>query len=322
MQPTVKLLPGLVMHADWGSSPSKRWMTIAKLQGSAYVVEVPEPVGELSTLIRRLLARTGGTKVIVGFDFPIGLPVAYAQEAGIGSFLKALAQFGNGVWARFYDVAEKVEDISIYRPFYPLRPGGTEHAHLLRGLGIDTIDRLRRKCERSQPGRQAACPLFWTLGANQVGRAAIIGWRDVLAPAARNNRLDIAFWPFQGELPQLIEDHACVVVETYPAEACLHVELTSPGRGWKKGRQKDRTDQAATLLEWVGKRPVRLVSTAEMSLRDGFGSSADGEDRFDSFVGLVSMLEVLLGIRRDGAPKNRVIQELEGWILGQEDDDG
>jgi hypothetical protein len=136
-----------------------------------------------------------------------------------------------------------------------------------------------------------------------------------------NNR-DVAFWPFQGELSQLIEDHACVVVETYPAEACLHVGLTSAGRGWKKGRQKDRANQAVTLLEWADKRPVRLVRTAEMQLRDGFGPSPDGEDRFDSFVGLFSMLEVLLGKRLDGAPKNTVTQETEGWILGQRDDPG
>ena len=318
MRQNAKTLPGLVVHADWGSAPGKRWMTVAELQGPRYTVDVPESVGELSTFFRRLLERAGGARVVVGFDFPIGLPVAYAQRAGIGSFLEALPQFGSGVWARFYDVAEKAEDISIYRPFYPLRPGSTEHAHLLRGVGVDSIDRLRRRCERSRPDRKAASPLFWTLGANQVGRAAIIGWRDVLAPAARNNEPDVAFWPFQGELPQLIEDHACVVAETYPAEACLHLGLTPPGRGWKKGRQKDRAHHASTLLEWVGRRSIWLSPTAEMLLRDGFGPSADGEDRFDSFVGLASMLEVLLGKRPDGAPKDMMVQRIEGWILGQD----
>jgi hypothetical protein len=317
MQPTSKILPRLVVHADWGSTPNKRWMTVARHDGSGYVVDSPEPVGELSTLISRLLVRAGRTKVLAGFDFPIGLPAAYAQKAAIRSFLAVLPRFGSGAWAKFYDLAETVADISIYRPFYPLRPGGTKQAYLVGRLAAAGVDELRRRCERSRPDRNAACPLFWTLGANQVGRAAIIGWRDVLAPAARDKKLDVAFWPFHGELPQLIEDHACIVVETYPAEACLHVGLTAPGRGWKKGRQKDRANQALALLAWVDRRPVRLVSTAEMLVREGLGSSADGEDRFDSFVGLLSMLEVLLGKRPDGAPKDRLVREIEGWILGQ-----
>jgi hypothetical protein len=76
-------------------------------------------------------------------------------------------------------------DISIQRPFYPFAPGNKRHAHLLNALGLDSIDDLRRECEKQQPGRRAACPLFWTLGANQVGKGAIIGWRDVLAPRAK-----------------------------------------------------------------------------------------------------------------------------------------
>ena len=40
-----------------------------------------------------------------------------------------------------------------------------------------------RQCERGGTGYREGCCLFWTLGANQAGKAAIIGWRDVLAPA-------------------------------------------------------------------------------------------------------------------------------------------
>ena len=46
---------------------------------------------------------------------------------------------------------------------------------------------LLRRCERGGNGHKQACCLFWTLGGNQVGKAAIIGWRDVLAPALRNS---------------------------------------------------------------------------------------------------------------------------------------
>jgi hypothetical protein len=48
--------------------------------------------------------------------------------------------------------------------------------------------RLRRQCERATPTRRAACPLFWTLGSNQVGKAAISGWQEVIAPAQRHGQ--------------------------------------------------------------------------------------------------------------------------------------
>lgn len=60
-------------------------------------------------------------------------------------------------------------------------------ACLKKGLSLKMFDELRRLCEMSvpawsvYPGRRAACPLFWTLGGQQVGKAAILGWREVLS---------------------------------------------------------------------------------------------------------------------------------------------
>ena len=39
--------------------------------------------------------------------------------------------------------------------------------------------------------------------ANQVGKAAIIGWREVLAPALRGGG-SVSLWPFDGSLPSLL----------------------------------------------------------------------------------------------------------------------
>ncbi|MEW6139683.1 MAG: DUF429 domain-containing protein [Thermodesulfobacteriota bacterium] len=293
-------------------------MTVAALEGSEYVVGVPEPVGDLRGLIRRFVMRANGSKVVSGFDFPIGIPVAYAARAGIQEFFNTLPDFGAGIWTEFYDLAVTLAEISLHRPFYPFRPGGTEQAHLVRGLGLKSFDQLRRRCERARPDRNAACPLFWTLGANQVGRGAIIGWREVLVPAMGDEGIRVGLWPFQGNLQPLIDEYACVVVETYPAEACLHLGLTPPGRGWKKGSQKDRKEQASPILEWVEGRPLRLLHDAEAQLRDGFGPRTAGEDCFDSMIGLLSMIEVIIGGRADGAPEDEVIRKVEGWILGQE----
>jgi hypothetical protein len=81
----------------------------------------------------------------------------------------------------FFDVADTPDDICLTRPFYPKSSGvGRKHAHLFGPLNVNSIDDLRRICERKTPHRPAACPLFWTLGGNQVGKAAIDGWQKCL----------------------------------------------------------------------------------------------------------------------------------------------
>ena len=44
--------------------------------------------------------------MLVGFDFPIGIPKAYADIAGIESFAALLPELGRGQWASFYEVAD------------------------------------------------------------------------------------------------------------------------------------------------------------------------------------------------------------------------
>ena len=53
------------------------------------------------------------------------------------------------------------------------------------------------------------------------------------------------------------------------------------------------------------------------ALLDGFGADAAGEDRFDSVLGVLCVLNVLAGTRPDTAPDDPWIQRWEGWVLGQ-----
>ncbi len=112
------------------------------------------------------------------------MPVAYAERAGIDDFATLLPELGRGKWADFYRPAEHRDEIDLQRPFYPQRPGGTKQQHLLDGLGLSDIDQLYRVCDRATDTRGAASPLFWTLGAKQVGKAAISAWRDLARPGA------------------------------------------------------------------------------------------------------------------------------------------
>jgi hypothetical protein len=78
-------LPDLVVAADWSTIETKRWMVRGERVGDGYVVSPPEPVGDHKSLVKRL-RRTlpDGHGLLIGFDFPIGLPVEYV-EAPLGN---------------------------------------------------------------------------------------------------------------------------------------------------------------------------------------------------------------------------------------------
>jgi hypothetical protein len=252
--------------------------------------------------------------VLAGFDFPNGLPSSYGARTGAVDFCAALLHFGTGRWDRFYDVAEKADDICLERPFYPMRSDSTaKQSHLLAAHGVGSIDELRRQCERRSMDRRAACSLFWTLGGNQVGKAAITGWNEIVRPACERGA---KLWPFDGDLTELAGSEGLVIAETYPAEAYGHVGARF-SRSESKRRQRDRADKADLLIDWAARCEVSLVPDMLSDMQDGFGNQAVGEDRFDAAMGLLGMIEVVTGRRANAIPNDAGIRQWEGWILGQ-----
>jgi hypothetical protein len=304
-------LPTFVYHADWGTDPKKRWLCKAVLEVGRYRAQAPVLAGDHFGLLNRIKDEIGETgTAVVGFDFPIGIPARYAALLGITEFKPFLMQLGQGDFSDFYRISASSAEVSKYRPFYPFRPGGTKQSHLWSGLGLTCIDDLRRKCELANGGRRAACPLFWTLGANQVGRAAIIGWRDVLAPALSKEN-PVLLWPFDGSLGDLLKPGNTVVVETYPAECYGWFFQGAPLRG--KGKPEVRRGVAPALLNWAQLANVTLDPELRRTIEDGFPN----DDAFDAAAGLFGMLEVLTNRRESGEPDDEKVRTLEGWILGQ-----
>jgi hypothetical protein len=68
------------------------------------------------------------------------------------------------------------------------------------------------------------------LGSQQVGKAAISGWRDLLTPALTDKSLNFTIWPFSGSLKNCCLPGNLVALESYPAEFYNHLGLsfTSP----------------------------------------------------------------------------------------------
>jgi hypothetical protein len=306
--------PQLVAHADWSVDPRKRWLAQAVRQSDGvYRVRAPEPVGALDALLRRLTRAASDGGVLLGVDFPIGLPKAYAVLAGVDDFVGELPKLGSGRWIRFYEVATTPAEVALTRPFYPQRTGGRRRQHLVNGLGVPCYEALLRRCERATGSRPQACSLFWTLGGNQVGKGAIAGWHGLLAPALQGARPP-AIWPFHGPLEELVSEHAWVIAETYPREVYDHLGLDL--RGGKRA-QPVRARNAGRLLAWASALDLDLEHALQTEIDEGFGARPDGEDRFDAVVGLLGLLGVVCGVREVWEPDDPVVRSVEGWIIGQ-----
>lgn len=319
-------LPSIVTHADWSIHPGKRWCALARLgPDGVYRAEAPRLVGEAGDFLAGMAQAAGeGGGAFVGFDFPLGLPAAYAARAGIDSFAVLLPALGVGEWADFFEVAAAVSDIGPRRPFYPkgmVEKGGARQDWLAGALGLPDRASLYRPCDHATETRRAACPMFWTLGANQVGKGMIAGWRDCLQPALRDPDLDVALWPFHGPLFDLLKTRRIVVAETYPGECYGHLGVAFPrsytGGSSGKRVRSSRAANAGVLLGWAETAGIALDADLIDAIGDGFGEDAAGEDRFDSVIGLFGMLNVLLGRRPPGDPTDPVARTIEGWILGQ-----
>ena len=303
--------PDVVYHADWGSTAKKRWCAEATLGADGrYAAYAPKLVGNPGSLIGQLRKEAGDTGcAFAGFDFPIGVPASYAERAGISSFRALLPILGSGEWKDFYSVCDRPEQISVHRPFYPDGEyKGRRKEELFCGHGVSSVELLLRRCERGGNGHKEACCLFWTLGGNQVGKAAIAGWRDVLAPALPN----VSLWPFGGPLLSLLVPGSIAFAETWPAE-CY---------GWfskeRLGSKRDRGNRrkfGASLLRWADAQSVAIKDGLKKEIRGGFPQR---DDAFDAVVGLFGMLQVCIGQREPGGPDDRAIREIEDWILGRE----
>ena len=112
-----------------------------------------------------------------------------------------------------------------------------------------------------------------------------------------------------------------MVAETYPTEFYGHLDVAFPPSrsGAKSGKQvqADRRANAGALLGLAVRLSVDIDPALKTLIDDGFGAAKDGEDRFDAVVGLIGMLNVLLGGKASGEPNLPEVHSLEGWILGQ-----
>jgi hypothetical protein len=301
----------IAAHADWSTDPRKRWIAVARRNGATWHLAAPEPVGDLATFSARLLHRAQGGAVALGVDLPLGLPRAFVTRHALpGTFPTFLRSLNPA----FLDVCETLDQAGPHRPFYPRRGlrGMTRAAHA-EALDLEGAHELSRLCDRATAERPAGAPLFWTLGANQSGKAAISAWRDWLIPAL-NTQAPPRLWPFEGPFRSLLTPGTLAVAETYPAEALRHLGLRLPG---SKRRQSDRATLAVPLAAAMTRLGAAPDPALQVQLQTGFGPHPDGEDQLDCILGVLAVINVLAGHRPDTPPADPWLTTWEGWVLGQ-----
>lgn len=308
----------LIAHADWSIRPVGRWRATAQRKAEGgWHIRASQPVGDVARLVPDLRAEARGGAALLGADLPIGAPVAWAAKAGVTSFRTVLPEFGQGPWENFYNVAAAPKDISPTRPFYPMRPGGTNVGQLVDGLGLANALALRRACDFDAAGKAKGSPLFWTMGGSQVGKAAGAFWRDVLAPALAAGQSNL--WPFDGALADLARAGCVTVAETYPGEIYnwFDLALACPTKGMGKQSIEAREAEAPRLLKVGESLGAKFDPAAKSQIVSGFPDGKD--DAFDAMVGLLGVMSVVEGARPEYAPAPKSsIADIEGWILGRE----
>ena len=304
----------LAAHADWSVDPRKRFLTVARRRDGKWILNQPEPVGEPRNLLARLIERADGDPVAFGADFALGVPRAFAKSKGISDFLGWLRSLTED--QQIFQVCTSLEEVSLDRPFYPRASvkGHGYMAQLAEKLGFSKTDDLRRYVDFPTSRRRGGSPLFWTLGPNQCGKASLSAWRECLLPAFVQD-LGIMVWPYAGSFCDLLEPGKIVVAETYPAEALAQLGMTLVG---SKRRQSDRAALRKGLMGTIDRFGAVLSDRLAREMADGFGGRPDGEDRFDSVLGVLNVIAVVEGAP-DGAPTDPLIRTVEGWVLGQID---
>ena len=302
----------LVAHADWSVDPRKRWVAVARRDEGIWRLAAPVPVGDVTTLLARLREAADGGAVALGVDLPLGLPRAYAARLPERDFLHFLTT--TAIRPDFFRVCATLAEVTADRPFYPARgiAGMTRAAHA-SALGLGGAAALSRACDLATTERPAGAPLFWTLGANQTGKAAIAAWQQMLLPALAAGD-PVRIWPFAGAFRSLLAPNTVALAETYPAEALRHLNIRL------KGSKRRQTDRASVSNQFAGAMAaLDVLPDPELAsaAADGFGGDAAGEDRFDCVLGALCVLNVLAGHRPDTAPDDLWIKRWEGWVLGQ-----
>lgn len=312
-----------IFHADWSLHEKGRWVTHAKRveDGQGWQIDRITPLGDLADFHRDLTALAANTRIWLGLDMPLGFCQAFFDQTGIVRYTDLLDRLTTPDWQDFFAVCNNADEIRPTRPFYPAHSGpkGTvKRQHLADAFGLETFDQLHRTCERRTRYRNAACPPFWTLGANQVGKALLHGLRHLILPGrAAGYRI----WPFDGDLAECSVKPGVTLIETYPGEVYHWLNIPDNTPNFRKSDQTSRQQALANLIKRLPGWNVSISPDLQNRIENGFTDKEGKDDAFDSLIGVMGLIRIAMGQRTEFLPGNTDMTGREGWIVGLDPDD-
>ncbi|MEQ9347102.1 MAG: methyltransferase type 12 [Thalassospira sp.] len=307
-----------IWHADWSMSAKGRWVAKARRSDHGWVIHAIEPVGMLHQF-RQSLSDLGHDQTIwLGLDMPIGFLDAWYDGANIKDFTSLLPVLETDEWQEFFDVCQSPDEIRHIRPFYPQSSGikgSVKRDDLIKALGLSDFDELHRACEFPTTQRNAACPPFWTLGANQVGKGMLHGLKHLIMPGHADG---FNVWPFSGDLENCSKSPGVTLIETYPGEIYRWLSDTSE---LTKSTQESRKKYLHKLRDNAKTKGIEISAAVWVDIKDGFGPENGKDDAFDALIGVMGLIEIADGRRPEHLPRTPSVLEREGWIVGLDPND-
>lgn len=263
---------------------------------------------------RQSLANHGKTNAIwLGLDMPIGFLNAWYDGVNIKDFKALITVFHSHGLQDFFKVCETPDQIRHDRPFYPQSSGlkgSVKRDHLIKALGLPNFDALHRACEFPTDKRNAACPSFWTLGANQVGKGMLHGLKHLIIPGYEDG---FHIWPFSGDLETCTQKPGVTLIETYPGEIYGWFDIPSE---LTKSNQNSRKNYLHQLCDNARTKGIEISPAVWADIADGFGPEDGKDDAFDALIGVMGLIEIAEGRRPEHLPHTPTVLEREGWIVG------
>ncbi|WP_338187206.1 methyltransferase type 12 [Thalassospira tepidiphila] len=302
-----------IWHADWSLSAKGRWVAKATRTEVGWQIHAIEPVGMLHQF-RQSLANHGKTDALwLGLDMPIGFLDTWYDGANVKDLMSLLRLLETGEWQEFFDVCQSPDEIRHTRPFYPQSSGikgSVKRDHLIKALDLTDFDDLHRACEFPTTQRNAACPPFWTLGANQVGKGMLHGLKHLIMPGHADG---FNIWPFSGDLGTCCKSPGVTLIETYPGE--IYGWLTDTSE-LTKSIQESRKKYLHQLRDNASKKGIEISPSVWADISDGFGPDHGKDDAFDALIGVMGLIEIAEGRRPEHLPRTPSVLNREGWIVG------
>ncbi len=273
--------PDHFVSVDWSLDPFKRAVCAVDMRNRT-INRVCRSSWTLQDVIDLAERKASDGSVLVGMDVALGVPAGYWEAARRiqsgqcdDSFVEWLGRKASA--SDFFEVVPSPLHWRIDRPFFRVPPGEGG----LRSITSLLENGFYRRIDRWT----GAKPLFAVSGIpGTVGSGTRNVWTELATILHRERKF--AIWPFEGQMPRLLDSCAIVLAESYPALAYGIVLAESLPACRMRVAKTDRRIRHQICAELASAAWIRNAGVTLMDMT----AAAENEDVFDALVTAAAVL--------------------------------